>query len=195
MPLIICPDCSSQVSDAAPACPKCGRPLRQAQPVAVYVKPKTSLFGWIFLGTASLCIVTSMVNYVRRQMETPEEVRARNVADQYHGPPAAPASSTLQKIAAMTPADDAKRDKLIQQQLNLGTIGDIEYRQTGAEMQVGTPFALLDIKDKRTMAAVVWISAVRRAKSPGAFFILTLSDRRTGKTVGTYCDELGLELK
>ncbi len=27
MPLITCPDCSSQVSDAAPACPKCGRPI------------------------------------------------------------------------------------------------------------------------------------------------------------------------
>jgi len=27
MALVICPDCSSQVSDAAPACPRCGRPI------------------------------------------------------------------------------------------------------------------------------------------------------------------------
>ncbi len=27
MPLITCPDCSSPVSDSAPSCPKCGRPL------------------------------------------------------------------------------------------------------------------------------------------------------------------------
>jgi hypothetical protein len=27
MSLIACPDCSTSVSDAAPACPKCGRPI------------------------------------------------------------------------------------------------------------------------------------------------------------------------
>jgi hypothetical protein len=30
MPLITCPDCQTQVSDAAPACPKCGRPMADA---------------------------------------------------------------------------------------------------------------------------------------------------------------------
>ncbi len=30
MALIQCPDCSRQVSDAAPTCPGCGRPLKQA---------------------------------------------------------------------------------------------------------------------------------------------------------------------
>jgi hypothetical protein len=28
MALITCVDCNSQISDAAPACPKCGRPVR-----------------------------------------------------------------------------------------------------------------------------------------------------------------------
>lgn len=28
MPLVTCPDCEKQVSDAAPACPHCGRPMR-----------------------------------------------------------------------------------------------------------------------------------------------------------------------
>lgn len=27
MPLITCPDCGTQISDAAPACVKCGRPM------------------------------------------------------------------------------------------------------------------------------------------------------------------------
>ena len=30
MPLINCPDCQKQVSSEAPACPSCGRPLKQA---------------------------------------------------------------------------------------------------------------------------------------------------------------------
>lgn len=32
MPLISCPDCSQQVSDAALACPRCARPLSAALP-------------------------------------------------------------------------------------------------------------------------------------------------------------------
>src|ERR1035437_5087346 len=33
MPLVTCPDCGNQVSDRAPACPKCGGPIaRQGQP-------------------------------------------------------------------------------------------------------------------------------------------------------------------
>lgn len=31
MPLITCPDCQTQISDAAPACPKCGRPAQARQ--------------------------------------------------------------------------------------------------------------------------------------------------------------------
>jgi hypothetical protein len=30
MPLTACPDCQTQVSDAAPSCPKCGRPMGTA---------------------------------------------------------------------------------------------------------------------------------------------------------------------
>lgn len=29
MPLIACPDCNRDISDAAPACPQCGRPMPQ----------------------------------------------------------------------------------------------------------------------------------------------------------------------
>ncbi len=34
MALIECPDCHSMVSDEAPACPKCGRPIAQVDPNA-----------------------------------------------------------------------------------------------------------------------------------------------------------------
>jgi hypothetical protein len=34
MPLITCPDCGKQISDAAPACIQCGRPRATDQPVA-----------------------------------------------------------------------------------------------------------------------------------------------------------------
>jgi len=54
MALITCPDCQAQVSDAAPACPKCGRPMAAAAPVAapvavqnvVTTRPETSMVTW-----------------------------------------------------------------------------------------------------------------------------------------------------
>lgn len=33
--VIMCPDCQAEVSDLVPACPKCGRPVREAPPVGV----------------------------------------------------------------------------------------------------------------------------------------------------------------
>lgn len=39
MALIQCPDCGSEVSDAAPTCPKCGRPIAPPAPVTVNVAP------------------------------------------------------------------------------------------------------------------------------------------------------------
>ncbi|WP_394840368.1 DUF6232 family protein [Pendulispora rubella] len=37
---MLCPDCSAQVSDTAPACPRCGRP--NAKAIAPYGSPQTS---------------------------------------------------------------------------------------------------------------------------------------------------------
>lgn len=34
MSLISCPDCNNEVSDIAPACPKCGRPIDQESNIA-----------------------------------------------------------------------------------------------------------------------------------------------------------------
>ena len=32
MPLLVCPDCKKEISDAAPACPNCGRPASAPKP-------------------------------------------------------------------------------------------------------------------------------------------------------------------
>jgi len=45
MALVTCPDCNSQISDAAPACPKCGRPAAAAHTSpARGQQPETVLF-------------------------------------------------------------------------------------------------------------------------------------------------------
>lgn len=31
MPLVICPDCKTEISDVAASCPKCGRPIAEPQ--------------------------------------------------------------------------------------------------------------------------------------------------------------------
>ena len=40
MPLVACPDCEKHVSDAAPACIHCGRPLRTGTEVAAQTAPQ-----------------------------------------------------------------------------------------------------------------------------------------------------------
>ena len=68
MALVTCPDCQAQISDAAPACPKCGRPMAAAAPVAapvavqnvVTTRPETSVVTWgclIFVLMALVCAV------------------------------------------------------------------------------------------------------------------------------------------
>lgn len=61
MPLITCPDCNNQISDAASSCPHCGRPLKsqktQKQHIVVEQKKRTSplLVGCLaFLGVVLL---------------------------------------------------------------------------------------------------------------------------------------------
>ncbi len=39
MPLINCPDCGTEVSDAAPNCPKCNRPIAKAE--------RSKLWPWL----------------------------------------------------------------------------------------------------------------------------------------------------
>ena len=42
MALMVCPDCSSQVSDQATSCPKCGRPLQRNASVDALNRPPKS---------------------------------------------------------------------------------------------------------------------------------------------------------
>jgi len=58
MALVQCPDCGTDVSDAAPACPKCGRPARNilGQEKAITVKPQTSCVTIGCLGVFILVI-------------------------------------------------------------------------------------------------------------------------------------------
>lgn len=39
MALVQCPDCGAEVSDAAPACPRCGRPSAWQQPQPQWAPP------------------------------------------------------------------------------------------------------------------------------------------------------------
>lgn len=50
MALIQCPDCKEAVSDSAPACPKCGRPMPDAKP------PKRK-FGWKHWAVLALAVL------------------------------------------------------------------------------------------------------------------------------------------
>lgn len=55
MPLITCTDCESQISDAAPACPKCGRPnVRTTGPVQIEQTAKTWKIGQVLAATLTL---------------------------------------------------------------------------------------------------------------------------------------------
>jgi len=42
MSLITCPDCQKQISDQAPACPHCGRPMVTTKPAPQNIKVKKS---------------------------------------------------------------------------------------------------------------------------------------------------------
>lgn len=40
MALVVCPDCQTEVSDSAPACPKCGRPtVAESSPLPLKATP------------------------------------------------------------------------------------------------------------------------------------------------------------
>ena len=62
MPLISCPDCKTEVSDRAPACPKCGAPIAPPMPARVtiaHVSPGADLNAPITIGKGSLTGVRS----------------------------------------------------------------------------------------------------------------------------------------
>lgn len=51
MALITCPDCNREVSDRAPACPGCGRPMHDSE--AVVIEQTSKPFkAWMLVGLA-----------------------------------------------------------------------------------------------------------------------------------------------
>ena len=62
MPLTICPDCNTQVSDRAPACPKCGHPFAAQTVQATGKKWKAlQLVGGLVLGFGLLTTCTFLM--------------------------------------------------------------------------------------------------------------------------------------
>ena len=56
MPLTTCPDCSHDVSDQAPACPHCGRPMGTAQ-----VRTGSDSFWARPRGCADLVLIAALI--------------------------------------------------------------------------------------------------------------------------------------
>ena len=84
MALIACPDCGSQVSDLAAACPKCGRPRTagtstlpppgSSQPAPVSEKGKYLGCGALLLIALALIVSVSIPNRERRPSSTASQV-------------------------------------------------------------------------------------------------------------------------
>lgn len=74
MPLVTCPDCNAEISDAAPSCPKCGRPMskEQLQQSVPPPKKKGRLWKTIGIGFALLMVVGAVGN----ALKSPEEKAA-----------------------------------------------------------------------------------------------------------------------
>ena len=61
MPLINCPDCGTEVSDAAPNCPKCNRPIAERSKLWPWVGVIVAFFTYPFVAFIVLEIVDVMV--------------------------------------------------------------------------------------------------------------------------------------
>ncbi len=74
MALVKCPDCGTQISTEAPACPKCGRP-RTAAPAGP-VRKKTSTFTWVILGLIVFGVFSTVVSRCQQDREAQVQAAA-----------------------------------------------------------------------------------------------------------------------
>lgn len=71
MPLIPCPDCGTEVSDQAKACPKCGRPVRKPLPEPIKEPPWVM---WVAIaGVVVVLIVTGALKGMSRPTPPPSK--------------------------------------------------------------------------------------------------------------------------
>jgi len=65
MALIVCPDCGNYVSDSAPSCPKCGKPLigLKGNQIPAPVK-KLKILKWLSIALGFYLLFTSSKAYL-----------------------------------------------------------------------------------------------------------------------------------
>lgn len=95
MALVKCPDCGKDISDAAPACPNCGRPQAvqvSPQPAAPEASKKKTRFLplVLLLVLLAFCLIWAIATQFRSTGMTPEEARARARAEYTAPVPAGP---------------------------------------------------------------------------------------------------------
>ena len=137
MALMKCPDCSSDVSTEAPACPKCGRPIAPPTigawrtPPEAAAKPRTSLgniIGGVFAGLG----VLFLLGYCASNFDDTSTTAAASSTDQSGSQDDAANSSpdesrpiqayTAERLYAMFHANEIKANQ---------TIGNAVVRVTG----------------------------------------------------------------
>src|SRR5438270_11845165 len=83
MALVQCPDCGSDVSSQAPACPRCGRPMVNQFPIAnqsAYVPKKPHKSNPLLTGCAAILGVSVLIAIATAIFDSPSSSRSRSVA-------------------------------------------------------------------------------------------------------------------
>ena len=74
MALVKCPDCGTEISTEATACPKCGRPHAAAP--AAPARRKTSMFTWVILGLIVFGVLSTVVSRCQQDREAQTQAAA-----------------------------------------------------------------------------------------------------------------------
>lgn len=122
MALTTCPDCGKQISDAAPACPGCGRPHGRQATGAPARREGTSFAGWgcltiIVLGVFGVLTVTSRI---RDRIQSPPPAASPLAAGSTQKPQPTPTDprgrleAAVRKVAEGVYVEPAKGGWLVQ---------------------------------------------------------------------------------
>jgi hypothetical protein len=166
MALKPCAECGTEISTQATACPKCGAPIKAAKKA-----------GGCGTGVGVVALLILIMAIVASLSEKDEQ---------------APAQSRPAAVKAEPPETQERRKKLIADLQRQGIFGKIECRSGGATAWVSPRFYLISFDDKQSFASVVYVYCHGRADDTG---FVTLKDDRTGKDVGTFWGNRGLDLE